>query len=212
MSASHSAILFLICFSVAANAKAQGVPDLKTVVERTQNYVKAYEEQLGTLIGQEDYNQTAKWDSNTTVWNGTRRSGMRVGMQRRRMSSDFLLSRIEGQWFGVRNVLTVDQRRIDGKPADFGRIMAQSPPRCIPRRRRISRVSTAFSPAPRQRVSLPCSRPESHAALDKAGVENSLRIFAGADHDFYIKGDPAKTDSYCVDAYNQMVEWFQKHL
>lgn len=103
------------------------MPDLKTVIERAQNYVKAYEEQLGTLIGQEDYDQTAKWDSNTTVWSGISRSGMRVGTQRRRMSSDFLLSRIEGQWFGVRNVLTVDQQRIDGKPADFARILAQSP-------------------------------------------------------------------------------------
>ena len=52
---------------------------------------------------------------------------MRGGTQRRRMSSDFLLTRIEGEWFGVRNVLTVDQRRVDGKPADFARILAQSP-------------------------------------------------------------------------------------
>ena len=127
MSTSHRAILFLICFTVAADAGPQGVPDLKTVIERAQNYVKAYQEQLGTLIGQENYEQAAKWDSNTTVSNGTTRSGMRAGTQRRKMSSDFLLSRIEGQWFGVRNVLTVDQRRIDGKPADFARILAQSP-------------------------------------------------------------------------------------
>ncbi|HVY89125.1 MAG TPA: alpha/beta hydrolase [Hyphomonadaceae bacterium] len=51
-----------------------------------------------------------------------------------------------------------------------------------------------------------------HAAFDKAGVENKLETFAGADHDFYIRGDPAKTDAYCTDAYNRMVEWFQKHL
>ena len=51
-----------------------------------------------------------------------------------------------------------------------------------------------------------------HAALDKAGVENRLKMFAGADHDFYVKGDPAKTDAYCVDAMNTMVAWFEKHL
>ena len=33
-----------------------------------------------------------------------------------------------------------------------------------------------------------------HAALDKAGVENRLKMYAGADHDFYVKGDPARTD------------------
>ena len=46
MSTSHRAILFLICFAVAGLAEAQEVPDLKTVVERAQNYVKRYEEQL----------------------------------------------------------------------------------------------------------------------------------------------------------------------
>src|SRR5215470_3376115 len=127
MSTSRRTILFLICFTIAAHAGAQGVPDLKTVIEQAQNYVKGYEEQLGTLIGQEDYEQTAKWDNNTRVLNRTRESGMRVGTQHRRMSSDFLLSRIEGEWFGVRNVLTVDQRRIVEKPADFARILAESP-------------------------------------------------------------------------------------
>src|SRR5436190_1675481 len=51
-----------------------------------------------------------------------------------------------------------------------------------------------------------------HAALDKAGVENRLKMFAGADHDFYIKGDPAKTDAYCTQAMTAMVAWFEGHL
>jgi acetyl esterase/lipase len=51
-----------------------------------------------------------------------------------------------------------------------------------------------------------------HAAFDKAGVENSLKVFPGADHDFYIKGDPAKTDAYCVEAMNAMAAWMQDHL
>ena len=41
-----------------------------------------------------------------------------------------------------------------------------------------------------------------HAALDKVGVENRLKMFPGADHDFYVKGDPAKTDAYATDAMN----------
>ncbi len=51
-----------------------------------------------------------------------------------------------------------------------------------------------------------------HAALDKAGVENQLTIFPGADHDFYVKGDPAKTDAYATEAMTMMVAWFAAHL
>jgi hypothetical protein len=122
----HRTILLLVSLSVAANAGAQGEPGLKTVMERAQNYVESYEKQLGTLIGQEDYSQTAKWDDHTAVVNGIRRSGIRVGTQRRSMSSDFLLTRIDGQWFAVRNVLSVDRRRVDGKQPDFARILGQS--------------------------------------------------------------------------------------
>lgn len=50
------------------------------------------------------------------------------------------------------------------------------------------------------------------AALDKAGVENALKVFPDADHDFYVKGDPAKTDAYALEAMNAMVAWFEHHL
>lgn len=50
------------------------------------------------------------------------------------------------------------------------------------------------------------------AAFDKAGVENKLIQFAGADHDFYVKGDPVKTDAYANEAMNTMVAWFEAHL
>jgi len=51
-----------------------------------------------------------------------------------------------------------------------------------------------------------------HAALDKAGVKNALKMYPGAGHDFYVKGDPAKTDAYATDAMNTMVAWFEEHL
>jgi acetyl esterase/lipase len=51
-----------------------------------------------------------------------------------------------------------------------------------------------------------------HAAFDKAGVENKLIVFAGADHDFYVKGDPVKTDGYCTEAMKDMAAWFEQHL
>ena len=60
---------------------------------------------------------------------------------------------------------------------------------------------------------VPISQSETmHAALDKAGVENQLKIFPDADHDFYVKGDPAKTDAYATEAMNMMVAWFTAHL
>jgi len=51
-----------------------------------------------------------------------------------------------------------------------------------------------------------------HAALDKVGVENRLTYYAGADHDFYVKGDPVRTDAYATDAMTAMVGWFESHL
>jgi acetyl esterase/lipase len=50
------------------------------------------------------------------------------------------------------------------------------------------------------------------SALDKVGVENRLTMFAGADHDFYVKGDPVRTDAYATEAMNAMVAWFEGHL
>jgi acetyl esterase/lipase len=51
-----------------------------------------------------------------------------------------------------------------------------------------------------------------HAALDKAGVENKLKVFPEADHDFYVKGDPARTDAIALEAMNMMVAWFEQRL
>ncbi len=50
------------------------------------------------------------------------------------------------------------------------------------------------------------------AALDKAGVTNELKVFPDADHDFYVKGNPVKTDSIALEAMNAMVAWFELQL
>jgi acetyl esterase/lipase len=50
------------------------------------------------------------------------------------------------------------------------------------------------------------------AALDRVGVETVLKVFPDADHDFYVKGDPAKTDAYALEAMNAMVAWFEAKL
>jgi acetyl esterase/lipase len=60
---------------------------------------------------------------------------------------------------------------------------------------------------------VPISQSETmKAALDKAGVRNELKVFPDADHDFYVRGDPAKTDAYAIEGMNAMVAWFERHL
>jgi len=60
---------------------------------------------------------------------------------------------------------------------------------------------------------VPISQSETmRVALDKAGVENVLKTFPDADHDFYVKGDPVKTDAYATEAMTTMVAWFEAHL
>ncbi len=60
---------------------------------------------------------------------------------------------------------------------------------------------------------VPISQSETmKTALDKAGVRNELKIFPDADHDFYVKGDPAKTDAYAIEALEAMAGWFEQHL
>ncbi len=60
---------------------------------------------------------------------------------------------------------------------------------------------------------VPISQSETmEAALDKAGVDNQLIVFPDADHDFYVKGHPAKTDAHALEAMNGMVAWFEEYL
>jgi acetyl esterase/lipase len=50
------------------------------------------------------------------------------------------------------------------------------------------------------------------AALDKAGVSNQLKVFPEAGHDFYVEGDPARTDAVALEAMSMMVAWFEQQL
>lgn len=60
---------------------------------------------------------------------------------------------------------------------------------------------------------VPVSQSETmKAALDKAGVKNELKVFPEADHDFYVKGDPVRTDAIANEAMNIMVAWFEQTL
>lgn len=131
-------IFLLVCCGIAGDARAQTGPDLKTVLKLAQNYVANYEEKLGSIIGEETYKQTA-------VWDGTRPGGLRVGRQRRQMLSDFLLTRIDSEWYGVRNVRAVDGKPVTDKPMDFGKILTQSPDAAVAQLGEISKNNRRYN-------------------------------------------------------------------
>ena len=81
-------------------------PDLDSVLGRTQAYVAAYEQELGLIVGREEYVQNATWLGQT------RPRGV-IAREQRRLSSDFLLLSAGARWYGVRNVL-----RVNGVPVD----------------------------------------------------------------------------------------------
>src|ERR1700676_1346037 len=103
-------IVFLaMCFTlvgvVCGHAQsARNKPDLKTVLERAQNYVAEYETQLGTLIGEEDYVQRAEW-KRAVLRGGNIQAARSLD---RHMTSDFLLTRVGATWVGARDVREVD--------------------------------------------------------------------------------------------------------
>lgn len=60
---------------------------------------------------------------------------------------------------------------------------------------------------------VPISQSETmKAAFDKAGVRSELKIFPEAGHDFYVEGDPVRTDAIANEAMNMMVAWFEREL
>jgi hypothetical protein len=83
------------------NALNPQASELDVVLENAQTYVAEYEESLGMVIGEEEYVQNATW----MVGRFPRRVG---STERRRLKSDFLLLPILDEWYGVRNVLSVD--------------------------------------------------------------------------------------------------------
>ena len=121
----------LVCFFVFSGAAhAQSLDD---ILDRARRYVAAYEEDFGTLIGEEEYVQTATWQAQSTGGSviGSGRGGAAPSSagrrQQRRLSSDFLLVRIGPTWYGVRNVLRVDGLRTEARENSFSAILAKSP-------------------------------------------------------------------------------------
>ena len=121
-----NAALVLVCLLTVA-VHAQNAPrlqpvDLGMVLERAETYVSEYEQQLGMIIGEENYVQNATWMTRGFPNSVAQR-------QQRRLRSDFLLLPILEQWYGVRNVL-----RVDGLPVEAPATFPESPEEIIANR------------------------------------------------------------------------------
>ena len=106
------ALLLAILLSAPVRLQQNG-PELETVLQRATQYVTQYEEELGNLIGSEEYVQNAAWLFNTV--RGTTQVGQRLA---RRTSSDFLIIQVGPEWAALRKVNRVDGSKVkDVEPA-----------------------------------------------------------------------------------------------
>ena len=78
--------------------------DVESVAARASRYVLEYEEQLGSIIAEEQYTQGARWVRPPRG----RRSSSQVDEEERELRSDYLILRAGGLWLGFRNVIEVD--------------------------------------------------------------------------------------------------------
>jgi hypothetical protein len=98
-------LLVVIMFALPSVPAQNAQHDLETVLQRATKYVTKYEEDLGNLIGSEDYVQNA-------AWKGIGGRGMIVRKMQRRMSSDFLILQVGPEWSGLRKVNRVDGTKV----------------------------------------------------------------------------------------------------
>ena len=92
-----NSILFALLLAIQ-----QPPTELDLVLQRATDYVTKYEEELGNLIGTEDYVQKVAW-----LGSGTR-YGMIQKREERRTSADFLIIQVGRIWSALRKVNQVD--------------------------------------------------------------------------------------------------------
>ena len=124
--------------------------ELDTVLQHATTYVDNYEEELGNLIGTEDYSQNVAWKSSTG------RPGMIVKREQRRMSSDFLMIQLGKEWSALRKTNRVDGQKIQEKQQDFETAFDDSPQANTKRFNQMKADSTKYNIGDIQReVNLP---------------------------------------------------------
>jgi hypothetical protein len=101
----HMTSILIAMFGALSALSQQNASDLDTVVQRATQYVTQYEEELGNLIGSEEYVQNAVWFNNNAGGRGYAQVGKRM---QRRTSSDFLIIQVGPEWAALRKVNRLD--------------------------------------------------------------------------------------------------------
>ena len=114
-----TSMLLAMLLALAAPAPQNSV-DLEGVVKRATEYVTQYEEELGNLIGTEEYVQNA-------AWMDASRPPRVVQRLRRRTSSDFLIIQVGPEWVALRKVNRVDGSKVKEIEPNFEDAFDTSP-------------------------------------------------------------------------------------
>ncbi len=114
----HSIFLAAALFFIQQPAPGE----LDTVLQRATEYVTKYEEDLGNLIGSEEYTQNVAW-----MATGNSRYGMIAKKEQRRTSADFLIIQIGQTWSALRKVNRVDGLKVKEVQQTFDTVFDDSP-------------------------------------------------------------------------------------
>jgi hypothetical protein len=106
---------------MSAMPRQQPAADLDSVIQRASEYVIKYEEELGNLIGTEDYLQNVAWK------NTMGRIGTVAKREQRRISSDFLIIQVGINWEALRKTNRVDGSKIKEAQPEFETAFDDSP-------------------------------------------------------------------------------------
>src|SRR5215468_7578393 len=130
--------------------RQQAAPDLDTVIQRATAYVTQYEEELGNLIGTEDYLQNVAWKNTMS------RIGTIAKRDQRRLSSDFLIIQVDAEWQALRKANRVDGTKVKEIQQEFETAFDDSPAANTKRFNQMKTDSTMYNIGSIQRdINLP---------------------------------------------------------
>jgi hypothetical protein len=132
-------LLLVVIMSALSSVPAQTAQDdLETVLQRATKYVTKYEEDLGNLIGSEEYIQNASWK-------GMGGRGLIARKMQRRTSSDFLILQVGPEWSGLRKVNRVDGSKVKDEQQPLADAFDGSPQSNYKQLRRMIEESTQYN-------------------------------------------------------------------
>lgn len=111
----------LLVVAAGSALQAQPAPDVDALVSRLGAYLLEYEQQLSTVIAQERYKQSETQFGPGAVADVAGNTRIRT----RSLDSEVAFLRLPGnaEWFGVRHVVRVDGRRVEGETPGLSAII-----------------------------------------------------------------------------------------